>query len=314
MKHLIVFVSSLEEEVNILWLEHLKPVFKNYEIVLFKDLKEENYNKIEVAIVANPNVQELLNLKNLKWVQSLWAGVEKLVNEIEATDFNISRMIDKNMSDVMSDSVLAWSFYLYKDMPLYKKQQNQTLWIEHEIKEKNEITITVLGLGELGLASVLKLKNNGFNVKAWSRSKKEIEGISTYCGNSALEELLKQSDILISLLPLSKETKNLFDQKKLKLLKKNASVINFSRAAIFDYKALCLLLDKKHLKHAVLDVFEEEPLAKDSFLWKHEDITILPHISAPTNKKTASRIAYANINEYFVNNKEPLFVDKNKGY
>ena len=314
MKNCIVFVSSLEEEVNILWLEHLKPVFKNYEIVLFKDLKEENYNKIEVAIVANPNVQELLNLKNLKWVQSLWAGVEKLVNELEATDFNISRMIDKSMSEVMSDSVLAWSFYLYKDMPLYKKQQNQTLWIEHEIKEKNEITITVLGLGELGLASVLKLKNNGFNVKAWSRSKKEIEGISTYYGNSALEELLKQSDILISLLPLSKETKNLFDQKKLKLLKKNASVINFSRAAIFDYKALCLLLDKKHLKHAVLDVFEEEPLAKDSFLWKHEDITILPHISAPTNKKTASRIAYANINEYFVNNKEPLFVDKNKGY
>ena len=314
MKHLIVFVSSLEEEVNILWLEHLKPVFKNYEIVLFKDLKEENYKQIEVAIVANPNVQELLNLKNLKWVQSLWAGVEKLVNEIEATDFNISRMIDKNMSDVMSDSVLAWSFYLYKDMPLYKKQQNQTLWIEHEIKEKNELTITVLGLGELGLASALKLKNNGFNVKAWSRSKKEIEGISTYCGNSALEELLKQSDILISLLPLSKETKNLFDQKKLKLLKKNASVINFSRAAIFDYKALALLLDKKHLKHAVLDVFEEEPLAKESFLWKHEDITILPHISAPTNKKTASRIAYENINEYFVNNKEPLFVDKNKGY
>ena len=66
MKHLIVFVSSLEEEVNILWLEHLKPVFKNYEIVLFKDLKEENYKQIEVAIVANPNVQELLNLKNLK--------------------------------------------------------------------------------------------------------------------------------------------------------------------------------------------------------------------------------------------------------
>ena len=314
MKHLIVFVSSLEEEVNILWLEHLKPVFKNYEIVLFKDLKEENYNKIEVAIVANPNVQELLHFKNLKWVQSLWAGVEKLVNEIEATDFNISRMIDKNMSDVMSDSVLAWSFYLYKDMPLYKKQQNQTLWIEHEIKEKSEITITVLGLGELGLASALKLKYNGFNVKSWSRSKKEIEGISTYCGNDALEELLKQSDILISLLPLSKETKNLFDQKKLKLLKKNASVINFSRAAIFDYKALALLLDKKHLKHAVLDVFEEEPLAKESFLWKHEDITILPHISAPTNKKTASRIAYENINEYFVNNKEPLFVDKNKGY
>ena len=314
MKHLIVFVSSLEEEVNILWLEHLKPVFKNYEIVLFKDLKEENYKQIEVAIVANPNVQELLNLKNLKWVQSLWAGVEKLVNEIEATDFNISRMIDKNMSDVMSDSVLAWSFYLYKDMPLYKKQQNQTLWIEHEIKEKSEITITVLGLGELGLASALKLKYNGFNVKSWSRSKKEIEGISTYCGNDALEELLKQSDILISLLPLSKETKNLFDQKKLKLLKKNASVINFSRAAIFDYKALALLLDKKHLKPAVLDVFEEEPLAKESFLWKHEDITILPHISAPTNKKTASRIAYENINEYFVNNKEPLFVDKNKGY
>ena len=250
----------------------------------------------------------------MKWVQSLWAGVEKLVNEIKASAFNISRMIDKNMSEVMSDSVLAWSFYLYKNMPLYKKQQNQTLWIEHEIKEKNELTITVLGLGELGLASVLKLKNNGFNVKAWSRSKKEIEGISTYCGNDGLEEVLEQTDILVSLLPLTKETTMLLNKEKLNFLKKNASVINFSRAAIFDYKVLCLLLDEKHLKHAVLDVFEEEPLAKESFLWIHEDITILPHISGPTNKKTASRIAYENINEYFVNNKEPLFVDKNKGY
>ena len=66
MKNLIVFVTSLEEEVNILWLQHLRPVFKNYEIVLFKDLKEENYKKIEVAIVANPNVQELLHFKKLE--------------------------------------------------------------------------------------------------------------------------------------------------------------------------------------------------------------------------------------------------------
>jgi len=314
MKKLIAFVTSLEEEVNILWLEHLKAVFNNYEIVLFKDLLQNDYERIEVALVANPYVEELLNLKNLKWVQSLWAGVEKLVHDVENSNFNISRMIDKNMSEVMSDSVLAWSFYLYKNMPLYKKQQDQTLWIEHEIKEKSEITITVLGLGELGLASALKLKNNGFNVKAWSRSKKEIEGIATYYGNDALQELLKQSDILISLLPLSKETKNLLDQKKLKSLKKNASVINFSRASIFDYKALAFLLDEKHLKHAVLDVFSQEPLEKDSFLWKHEDITILPHISAPTSRRTASKIAFWNINEYFVNNKEPLFIDKNKGY
>ncbi|PHR70281.1 MAG: glyoxylate/hydroxypyruvate reductase A [Arcobacter sp.] len=314
MKNCIAFVSTLDEASNILWLNNLKTIFKNYEIILFKDLKEDEYTCINVAIVIKPDIKELIKLKNLKWVQSLSAGVEKLINERDSLRFNIVRMVDDNMSVVMSDSVLAWSFYLYKNMPLYKKQQNNSLWIEHEIKEKNEITITILGLGELGLASALKLKANDFNVKAWSRSKKTIEGISTYCGNDGLEEVLEQTDILVSLLPLTQATTMLLNKQKLNFLKKNASVINFSRAAIFDYKALAVLLDKKHLKHAVLDVFEQEPLIKDSSLWKHEDITILPHISGPTNKKTASKIAYENINEYFVNNKEPLFVDKNKGY
>ena len=307
MKKIIAFVSSLDETSNKLWLKQLNMLFVNYKIILFDVLEEKDYKIIEVAIVANPHVKDLKKLKNLVWVQSLWAGVEKLL-------FDISRMIDENMSEVMSDSVLAWSLYLYKDMPLYKKQQNCSLWKEHELLEKSEVNISILGLGSLGMESALKLKVNNFNVQAWSRSEKKIKGIKTYVGNDGLENILKQTDILISLLPLSKETQNLLNEQKLQLLKKNASVINFSRAKIFDYEALELLLENKHLKHAVLDVFYEEPLNKESSLWKNENITILPHVSAPTNKKTASKIAYKNIDDYFCKKINPLFVDKTKGY
>jgi len=314
MKKKLAFISSLEELTNKQWLLHLEKLFISYDLLLFKNLEEKDYEQIEVAIVANPDIKEVEKLRNLRWVQSLWAGVEKLVLDLSHTNFGIVRMIDNNMSEVMSDSVLSWTFYLYKNMPLYKKQQEKLLWKEHEIKEKSETTISILGLGKLGHEAALRLKNNGFNVEAWSRSEKKIKGIKTYFANEGLEELLKNSDILISLLPLTQDTKNVLNQEKLEMLKKNASVINFSRAGIFDYKALEVLLDKKHLKHAVLDVFEEEPLNKESSLWMHEDITILPHISAPTNKKTAAKIVFENINEYFVNKKEPLFLDKNKGY
>ena len=314
MKKIIAFVSTLDEYSNSLWLKQLNNIFKNYEIILFNDLEKKDYKLVEVAIVANPQIKDLKKLKNLIWVQSLWAGVEKLLIDAKNNSFDISRMIDEDMSEVMSDSVLSWSLYLYKDMPLYKKQQNLLLWKEHEVLEKNKLRISILGLGKLGMASALKLQSNNFNVQAWSRSQKKIKGIKTYIGNNGLETLLKETDILISLLPLSKETENLLNAEKLQLLKKSASVINFSRAKIFDYEALEVLLEKKHLKHAVLDVFYEEPLNKESSLWKNENITILPHISAPTNRKTASRIAYKNIDDYFCKNINPLFVDKTKGY
>ncbi len=314
MKKIVPFVSGCDEETTNLWLEHLQGQMSEYKIILFEELSEEQKLSSTVAIVANPNTKDIAQLKNLKWIQSLWAGVEKLLQDLPNSSFKIVRMTDPQLANTMAQSVLAWTLYLHKNIPLYLKQQKQKQWKQHIETLPEERNILVLGLGNLGKESAKKLKENGFSVSGWARSKKEIEGVITFYGNDGLTQALKSADIVVCLLPLTDETKNLLDRSKLDLLHKKASIINFARGAIIDYEYLAKKLNNKELSHAVLDVFDIEPLATSSSLWENENITVLPHISAPTNMKTASKIASKNIIEYFEKGILPTFVDTKKGY
>ncbi|WP_417324366.1 NAD(P)-dependent oxidoreductase [Halarcobacter sp.] len=314
MKKIVPFVSGCDEETTNLWLKHLQGQMNEYKIIPFEKLSEEQKLSSTVAIVANPNPKDIAQLKNLKWIQSLWAGVEKLLQDLPNSSFKIVRMTDPQLANTMAQSVLAWTLYLHKNMPLYLKQQKQKQWKQHIETLPEERNILVLGLGNLGEKSAKKLKENGFSVSGWARSKKEIEGVTTFYGEDGLTQALKSADIVVCLLPLTDETKNLLDKSKLDLLHKKASIINFARGPIIDYEYLVKKLDNKELSHAVLDVFDIEPLATSSSLWENENITVLPHISAPTNMKTASKIASKNILEYFEKDIIPVFVDTNKGY
>jgi glyoxylate/hydroxypyruvate reductase A len=100
----------------------------------------------------------------------------------------------------------------------------------------------------------------------------------------------------------------------LSCLKRGASIINFARGAIINAKDLVKNLNSGRIKHAVLDVFEQEPLPKKSILWKHKNITVLPHISAHTDMDTASNIVCKNIKMYRLKNKIPKSVDLKRGY
>lgn len=134
------------------------------------------------------------------------------------------------------------------------------------------------------------------------------------CGKGGLKQLVASSDILVSLLPLTIHTNKLIDREVMQLMPKGAAIINFSRGAVLDTLALMSMLDCGHLSHAVLDVFEQEPLAVGSELWHHPGITVLPHISAPTNRQTACRLVAENISAYRKTGVIPDTVDKGKGY
>jgi glyoxylate/hydroxypyruvate reductase A len=314
MQKLIAILYLEENEKTLKYLEYFQAHLSDFEVKSFENLSEEDFNTCEVAIVIDASSEQLQSFNNLFWVQSIRAGVEKLIGQLKDSTIQISRLVDKQLTYTMANSALAWVYYLQKNMYDYKLQQHDCNWNEIEERENEDTTIALLGLGELGIASANKLLDNDFKVSAWARSNKEVKNIQMYYGDDGLNEILKHADIVLCLLPLSPETTNLINGDKIKYMKKGASFINFARGPIVDYEALEQSINEGQIKHAVLDVFKVEPLEKTSSLWKNKNISILPHISAVTNIKTASKISANNIIRYYKEGTTPLFINKKLGY
>ncbi|MGJ8646223.1 MAG: 2-hydroxyacid dehydrogenase [Marinomonas colpomeniae] len=311
---MIPFISRISAEEQTIWLEILSPMMNDEVIIPFSDLTEDEKLQCDVAIVANPDPEDLRALPNLKWVQSLWAGVEKMMQELSSPSFSVVRLATPDLSNTMSEAVLAWTLFLHRDMHIYAKQQSHKVWRQHSMVVAKDRRIGVLGLGALGKASAQRLVDNGFSVSGWSRNEKHIDNIECFYGEDGLACLLQKSDILICLLPLTNETNNLLNEQKLSYLPVGASIINFARGPIVDDAALLMKLEERHLSHAILDVFMQEPLPESHPYWVNENVTVLPHISAPTNPYSTSNIVVENINYYRKTGIIPPAVDSTQGY
>ncbi|MEJ8472968.1 2-hydroxyacid dehydrogenase [Roseibium algae] len=308
-------VARAEPDELSLWCEHLSQALApTHTVKLLAELSVDECQAAEVAIVANPDPKDLQSLPNLKWVQSLWAGVEHMAAELPQDGPAIVRMIDPQMANTMSEAVLAWTLYLHRDMPRYAKQQSTKIWREHALELPSDRTVTVLGLGNLGKRSALRLKANGFTVCGWSRSAKTIEGVETHSGADGLAKVLSKTDIAVLLMPLTDDTRGLINEQALAHMPKGASLINFARGPIIDDTALIAALDSGQINHAVLDVFASEPLSESNPYWSHPSVTVLPHISAPTIHSTAAKIVAENVAAFAQTGKVPESVDRQRGY
>ena len=314
MRSVVPFIAQLTTEEENAWLANLRVVLPDYHLLRLEELTQEQCKLVEVAVVANPDPQDLAALPNLKWVQSLWAGVERLMAETRDASFAIVRMTDPQLAKTMAEAVLAWTLYLHRDMPRYRTQQTAQIWHQHPLPLASQRTVGVMGLGNLGQAASNKLVQQGFKVCGWSRSSAELAAVEAFQGEEGLTQMLHRTHILVCLLPLTASTLGLLNHHTLGQLPQNAALINFARGPILDTDALIAHLDTGHLSHAVLDVFTEEPLPPQSPLWRHPGITVLPHISAPTNKQTAARIVATNLNQFFAKREIPPSVDRILGY
>lgn len=300
------------------WLAQLAQAMPGETIRTLDQLCADERARVDVAIVANPDPQDLKNLPNLKWVQSLWAGVERLVADLADSPLTIVRLVDPQLAATMAEAVLAWVLYLHRDMPCYARQQAARVWQPQAYVRPERKTVGILGLGLLGRAAAQKLLGAGFKVCGWSRSLAQLEAglaqVSCLSGPDGLQELLQRADILVCLLPLTPDTRGLLDAQRLAQLPKSGAIINFSRGPILDTAALLAALDSEHLSHAVLDVFEQEPLPVESALWAHPKVTVLPHISGPTDLETGAQIVAQNIAQYRKTGQIPAGVDRGRGY
>ncbi|UHC16524.1 glyoxylate/hydroxypyruvate reductase A [Methylobacterium currus] len=315
MSEPIAFLGKLDAEEEAGFLAALSAALPEETIRPFRLLSAEERAGIRIAIVANPDPAEVALLPNLAWIQSLWAGVERLVRDLGQNGVPIVRLIDPELARTMAEAVLAWTYYLQRDMPAYRRQQEAGTWRQLAYRPPAEVTVGLLGLGALGSAAAGRLVGAGFRVAAWSRSPKDVPpGVTGFSGPDGLADLLAASDIAVCLLPLTDETRGLLDAGRLAAMKPGAALINFGRGPIVATDALLAALDTGHLSHAVLDVFEVEPLPPGSPLWRHPGVTVLPHISGPTTPASAAAIVAGNLRTYRGTGRIPAAVDVARGY
>lgn len=310
----IALVSRLEADAEATWADHLRRAMPTERIDRFGLLGPAERAEVDIAIVANPDPADLLALPNLAWVQSLWAGVDRLMAELKAFPRPIVRLVDPELTRTMAEAALAWTYYLSRDMPAYAAQQRARRWEPRPYRPPSETTVGILGLGELGAAAAGRLGEAGFAVQGWSRSPKTVAGVDGRSGPEGLDVLLAQADILICLLPLTDRTRGLLDARRLARLRRGARIINFARGPILDTGALLAALDDGAVGHAVLDVFDVEPLPETSPLWSHPGVTVLPHISAVTSPTSAAALVAGHVAAYRRDGAIPPAVDMARAY
>ena len=271
--------------------------------------------EVDVALVANPPPGRLQGLRGLKLIQSLWAGVDRLLADATLPEgVPIARMVDPAMSAAMAETALWAVLSLHRGFFDYARQQREGLWQQLPQRRADELRVTVLGLGEMGLTAARRLVAVGYRVQGWSARPRQEAGIECVSGENALPELLARSDIVVNLLPLTAATRGLFDARRLALLPEGACLVNLARGGHVVEADLLAALDSGRLRHAVLDVFQVEPLPADSPFWRHPRVTLLPHAAAFTDPRSAAVIAAGNVRAVMAGKTPAHRVELTRGY
>lgn len=276
----ILFASQIEPAER--WLPLLERALPHDK--LFTDPK----TSIDIALIASPPPGTLERLKGAKLIQSLWMGVEKLLADPALPrGVPLARLVDPGMVAAMSETVLLHTLDWHRRLYRYRARQRESRWHRYRQYLASDHTVGLLGLGELGTDAARKLLALGFNVAGWSRRPKAFQQIHSFSGEKGLDEMLRISDVIVCLLPLTPQTTGILNRETLSKLKKGAGLINVARGPHVVVPDLIAALDSGQLAHAYLDVFDEEPLPAESPLWRHPGVTITPHAAALTEPRTA---------------------------
>ncbi len=255
---------------------------------------------------------ELLKFPNLKCIASIGAGVDFILNDTRRPDVPVVKIVDQLLTRDMTQFVLAAVLNHVRNFDEFRDNQKRHIWIPK--RAPLQVTVGVMGLGQLGCDVATHMQRLGFNVIGWSRSAKQVEGIKNYVGKAQFNDFLAQSEVLVCLLPLTPETQNILNRETFSHLPKGAYVINAARGAHLVDADLIAALDNNHLSGACLDVFRVEPLPADHPFWQHPKIKITPHIASKTNPVSVAPQIIANYKHVLANEKLLNEVDVERGY
>jgi glyoxylate/hydroxypyruvate reductase A len=273
------------------------------------------WREADIAVVANPQPGRLANCTQLKLIQSLWAGVDKLLADSTLPRaVPLARMVDPMMNRAMAETATWAVLSLHRRAFDYAAQQRQALWRALPQKRADEVVVLVLGLGQMGRTTALQLAALGYRVTGWSARAQAVDGVATSAGWAALPTALGAADIVVNLLPLTDDTRGLFDRTRLAQMRPGASLVNLARGAHVVEMDLLEAVNAGRIAHAVLDVFDSEPLPSTHVFWFHPRITVWPHAAAQTDLRSAVAVVAANVEAVRRGEAPGHLVDRSRGY
>ena len=236
----------------------------------------------DYAVVWAPPQDFLDAQPRLKGIFNIGAGVDALMQLRLPTGVPVVRLDDAGMSVQMAEFVCHAVIRYFRELDVYAEEAQQAHWAFRRPRIRADFTVGVMGLGVLGQRVAQALRGFEFPVVGWSRTPREVEGITCHAGAEGLSAFLGASQVLVNLLPLTPDTENILNRDTLAQLRPGAYVINVARGAHLVDADLLALLDSGHLAGATLDVFRTEPLPAEHPFWQHRRITVTPHTSART--------------------------------
>jgi glyoxylate/hydroxypyruvate reductase len=309
----ILIAADLSADEWASWWPALQAALPDEQLV--RDRAQVPAGQIDIALVANPKGGELQGLPGLALIQSLWAGVEGLLADPTVpADVPLARMVDPAMNEAMAQTALWAVLGLHRRFFSYAVQQQARQWRQRAQWRADEVPVAVLGLGHMGRAVAQRLALNGYPVRGWSRSQAEVDGVVALAGEAALAHVLSTARVVINLLPLTPATRAFFNADRFAQMLRGASLVNLARGAHVVEADLLAALDSGRLGHAVLDVFGTEPLPASHAFWGHPQITVLPHVAALTDPRSAAPVVAQNIRALRQGRPLEHLVDRSRGY
>jgi len=246
----------------------------------------------DYAVVWAPPQQFLDEQPGLKGIFNIGAGVDALLKLKLPSGARVVRIEDGGMAVQMAEFICHAVIRHFRELDVYAAEIAHGKWSHRKPLRRSDFPVGVMGLGVLGERVARAVAHFEFPVRGWSRTAREVPGVRCFAGAAQFDDFLAGTRILVCLLPLTPQTRDIMNARNLSRLLPGGYVINVARGAQLVDEDLIALLDSGHLAGAALDVFRTEPLPAEHPFWRHPRITATPHTSARTLRdETIAQIA-----------------------
>jgi glyoxylate/hydroxypyruvate reductase A len=219
----------------------------------------------------------------------------------------------------MAEYVALHVLMHHRQEPYLRESQRQKRWAPKHQWPAGAISVGIMGMGVLGAHAAGVLKHIGFRVSGWSRSERRVEGVQCFHGEAGVDAFLRQTDILVCLLPLTSDTRHILNRDVFAKLNRTSPmgapvVINAGRGGLQNEADIIACLDDGTLGATSLDVFSEEPLPPQSPFWTHPRVVLTPHNAADTDPDAISSYVARQIERFEAGGALENVVDRGRGY